>query len=460
MTNLIRGRTVLRRVNLTLLLALLGGSAAYADSFDVATFTAPKGWKKETRADRAVRFSRVTGAKYCLIDLYASAPSQGSLSADFEREWADLVGTPLKANAPELQKGDTKDGWQNQLGGAGYEFESGQGLALLSTYSGFNKRLSVLLLTNDEKCLTDLDTFLGSLKLQKPAGTTNPPSKPTSPTGTQTGTPTVQSTGFKFSTTKFDDGWVSTQQKDWVEVRKGPATVRLHYAVPYTDQTRNLDENARVAYFWNALVQGRYAAQNINVAPHESGIGVPYFGEADATEVATGKRVHVALMILSENGSARCIEIVTPDQTTLSGQFPNYDRIRAMQAYNKFQVDLSDLPGIWENSSSAYGMYYSTVDGSFAGMRGASVYDKFTFNPAGTYVYEYVGVSGQGGAQAVAQGKRSGKFKLTPWGLTATDSAGKTDTYSAQFEAIRGGRILHLQNTKFSGLKYALVKRK
>jgi hypothetical protein len=178
------------------------------------------------------------------------------------------------------------------------------------------------------------------------------------------------------------------------------------------------------------------------------------------TDVGSNATAHVGLLLTSENGSVYPIEIVAPDAAAFRAQFPNYDKIKAMTGLNKFQVDAADLLGTWENSTSAYGMYYSTGDGSFAGMRGASVYDKFVFSAGGRYVWEALGVSTGGGTGTVQKGTVKGTFKLNGWEATATNIGAKATHYIVQFEAMRGGRMLILQNKQASGLRYVLVKTK
>jgi len=271
-------------------------------------------------------------------------------------------------------------------------------------------------------------------------------------------TPTPASP-YRFTTTTFQEGWTATQHPGWVQITSGAYTVRLHYPVAFTDETRRLDPAARVQHLWNQLIAPRYRAANLAIAPTELGVGMPSFGEADVTEVGTNRPAHVALLTTSENGSAYVIEVVAPDVASLRKQFPTYDQIKAMTGFNKFQVDAAELQGTWENSTAAYGMYYSTSTGNFAGMRGASVYDKFTFD-GGRYVYEALGVSTGGGVSTVQKGTVKGTFKITTWEATATDTAGKVTPYLIQYEAVRGRRLLVLPDKRYSAMPYLLAKTK
>lgn len=439
---------VLRNTILPLsLVGALTTTQATAETFDLATFTPLPGYQKGPDGKDAVVYRKVKGGTYCIMNVYRSAPGSGDVKADFQAEWQSIT-TPLKPGTPQQEQGAAKGGWQNMAGGALFKNDGQNALVLMSTYSGYGRRVSVVLLANDQKCVDDLDRFLGTLNLSKPAATA-PASQGTAPPGT-----------YRNMTTTFKDSWVATAMKDWVEVRRGTTTVRLHYLVPYTDRTRNLDDRQLMEYFWNLLVQPHAPASEIQVRPPDDSYNRVSFAEADSTDPTTGQPIHVTLQLTSENGNARCIEIVTPTRAAFQQAFPSSDAISAMNGYNKFAVAASDLPGTWENSSSAYGMYYSTVTGDFAGMRGASTYDKFVFDRNGAYSYTFIGTSTGTGAPAVSTGKSSGRLTLDGWNATTKDTEGKSTTYTIQFEAIRGGRILHLQNTKYSGLRYDLVRTK
>ncbi|MBC7898873.1 MAG: hypothetical protein H7070_02370 [Saprospiraceae bacterium] len=326
----------------------------------------------------------------------------------------------------------------------------------MSTYSGFGKTFSAAAIFNSQENVLAIEAFAASIKLKRPEAGKQvngnlPASNPSK----------AASTGFAFTTSNFDDGWNALDTADWVQVTKGGTAVFLHYGIQNTDETRNFDDNKRIEHYWNLLISPRYRVSNINVAKTDyAKYDRVYFGEADGVEISTGKKAHIALMITSENGFANCIEVVTPDQASLTQQFPNYDKIKEMNNYNKFAVSAKDLPGTWENSSATYSQYYNTNTGNYAGMGGVSTYDKFIFRSNNTFNYEYIGVSGMMGTPGVHTEKRAGKFTVSNWDMTITDKKGTPVAHFAQFEAIRGGRVLHIQNKQYSGLKYRLYKQK
>jgi hypothetical protein len=52
-----------------------------------------------------------------------------------------------------------------------------------------------------------------------------------------------------------------------------------------------------------------------------------------------------------------------------------------------------------------------------------------------------------------------GTYTVTDWTITATNRfEGKTQVFNAWFEVVRGGRVLHLQDAKYTGYHIKLVK--
>ncbi len=422
---------------------------AQEETFDLVTYSAPKGWKKEIKEGNYVLFTNINQAVYCQIYVMHSIAGKGNLDADFDSEWQALVVKSYNpAGKPQITEVTEENGWKAKAGVASFTYNNGESYVILTTMSGFGKALSILALSNSQDYMPDIDAFLSSVNLSKLSE------------NIQVKNSVVKSpvnSKYAFTSTNFDDGWIATDQSNWVEVSKGSTIVRLHFGIEYTDATRGMDDNKMIEHFWNLLLSPRYRVGNINVTPTDMYNRI-YFGESLATEVSTGKKVYLSLMIYSENGFAKCIEILTTDKASLSQAFPDYDKIKQMHNYNKFAVSLKDLPGIWENSSSAYGQYYYSNTGNYAGMAGVSMYSKFTLKPDNTYDYEYAGTSGMMGNQQVHTEKTNGKYSAGNWEFTSIEKNGEKTEYHAQFEIVRGGRILHLVNKKYSGLAYHLTK--
>ncbi len=428
---------------------------AQQETLDVFTFTPPPGWQRQAK-NNVVIFSTVNQAdrSWGQIAVYKSTASKGSAAQDVASEWQELVARPLKPVAPpQVDDGPAVGAWKLKTAVGSFPFGGGEGTAMLFTFSASGRAASVLTTTNSREFMGAVSQFMGGLTLSGGGGAKTPgpvaaPLPPSAP----------MNSAFQFTTTTFDEGWVATEVREGVALRKGSSAVLLHFSVPYDDQTRNLDEEPRVLHFWNLLVTPRFAVPRVTVRRTERGYAPVYFGEGDGTD-ASGRPVHVALMITSEAGAARCTELVTPNAATLVQQFPNDEVVKQLSVFNKFNVGPRDLPGgTWSNASSAYGQYVVASTGASAGMRGTSTHDKFVFRADGTFHSEYVGASGQVGNQQFHSEKKDGVFKVGNWELTTTDGDGKTTVYSAQFEVVRGGRVLHLQNKQFSGLQLHLAR--
>ncbi|MBK8611591.1 MAG: hypothetical protein IPL84_17040 [Chitinophagaceae bacterium] len=152
-------------------LALLISVSACAQkqSFDLATYTPPKGWKKQN-ADAAVQFSKEDAAKgsYCLITLYKSTPGTPDPKENFNMAWATLVKELVTVSgSPEMQPAATANGWEVQSGYSPFESDGNKGIALLVTASGFAKMVNMIILTNTDIYEKETSAFLESISLKK-----------------------------------------------------------------------------------------------------------------------------------------------------------------------------------------------------------------------------------------------------------------------------------------------------
>jgi hypothetical protein len=266
--------------------------------------------------------------------------------------------------------------------------------------------------------------------------------------------------GIKTSTTNFNDGWVAQPFGDYVKVVKPTVTVLLHYAIAIDDDMRQANDMG--VYLWDRLIVPRYGAANVKIFQNEAyTYDKVYFIEGDATEIATGKSCHVALRVLVNSGIASCIEIIAANTTAFQQEFPNQEKIASMMNYNKFAVSSGDIVGTWEESSTSAVSLYNTVTGGYAGMNSVAMASSYTVHGDGTYDSEHKGASSIGGSMSGYDQKYHGKWTLTPWEVTMTNRfEGKTDVYLCQYEAVRGGRILHFQDKAATAMTYRLVKTK
>lgn len=143
---------------------------AQKQTFDLATYTPPKGWQKEV-ADVAVGYSIINkkDMSWCQIAIYKSLPSKGSIELDFKSEWQMLVINKYKAKAPtQLNETQEVDGWKIKAGGDSFIFNKKNAIAMLTTFSGYNTCFSILATCNNEKYISDIQNFIATLELNNP----------------------------------------------------------------------------------------------------------------------------------------------------------------------------------------------------------------------------------------------------------------------------------------------------
>ena len=453
--------------SILLFFATLVGVNAFAQrqTFDIASFEPLAGWKNET-ADFATSFVKTNSITrgWCRLSLYKSIKSSGDAVTDFNSEWKSLVAK----NYPEAEvpspKASVDNGWTIEAGASNFNFNNEEAVVLLTTISGFGVEVSIVVLYNNNEFLNDVESFLSTVDIQKPNATagqnTETPTNSNQPTGPFTITSAPGKNGISISTTNFDDGWVAQPFADYVKVTKGDVMVLLHYPIQITDAMR--DSNDVNGSLWNMVMSPRY--QLSNVRKYDNG-GPCYFCidffEANAVDKSTGKSCYVGFRITKNNGIAKCIEIIAPSSEALQQELPTQEKIEGLLGYNKFAVTEADLTGTWEESSGAYVNMYNVNTGAYAGMNTSSSAHKFTFKPGGLYESTHKGAYGMVGSMQFYDQKYNGNSKVTNWDITLTKRfKDKTEIFWAQFEAVRGGKMLHLTNKEYSGNGYHLVKTK
>ncbi|MCX7638272.1 MAG: hypothetical protein N2044_10560 [Cyclobacteriaceae bacterium] len=453
-------------IRLIYFILLFFGCAVHAqqrETFDIINFTPPAGWKREIK-DGLVAFSTVDqrAGTWAQLEIYSSIASSGNARGDFEHEWKELVVKRFTDIPLPDSEAVTEEGWTAHQGAGMFVWQGKPSYAVLNTITGYGRVVSIVVLTNTDKYNTVIDRVIQTIDLVKPnveKDLNAPPSaQPASNAILISDKPGNQ--GISISTTNFDDGWTAKPYADYVKVTKGAITVLLHYAIELDDSFRNVGLIEDAAF--NRYMQPRYVINNLrkydNNGPCYFCI---YFYEADVTEKSTGKKFYAGFRVFIESGMVRCIEILTPSMQDFQREFPNQKKVEAMWDYNKFAVTLSDLVGTWEESSGAAANMYNVVTGAYAGMSTASSAHSFTFNADGTYNSRHTGAHGMVGNMTFFDQKYDGKITVTNWDVTMTNRwEGKTEAWWAQFEAVRGGRILHLTRKTASGIHYALVKTK
>ena len=125
---------------------------AQTETFDIATFTPPKDWKKTT-GTLSTAYSNInntTGA-FCVIALYPSSASLGDAQKDFKAEWKNRVVTLFNGDAnPKTDMQTSADGWKAVSAAAPIKIDSAGAYVILTVFSGFGNRFSILVTLNDK----------------------------------------------------------------------------------------------------------------------------------------------------------------------------------------------------------------------------------------------------------------------------------------------------------------------
>lgn len=286
----------------------------------------------------------------------------------------------------------------------------------------------------------------------------NPPSNSSVPR-----TPTAPFTGFQFTTSNFDDGWISSIQPDWVLVQKGETKVYLFFVFPYQSENFSGTGVMDRDFYWDKHIAAIF--KTTSKAYQDGGEFVssmqPKYVEGWGQDPQTGQRRFIGMYLTVSPNAAMLTVASTVDENSMRQNFPKAsDRwtsdLVAMSRYNKFAIGPNDLNGTWQSGGSQMTQWYDSFTGAYAGATIAS--SSATFSFAGpTYSSIHNGATGAVGAMNTFQQEYKGNSTISNWNVTLTNRyQGKTQQFDAHFQAVKGGRLLYLNNR--AGEEYLLVK--
>ncbi len=155
-------------ISILFLSMIMQQAIGQTETFDIATFSPPKGWQKEDKQSGMVYSHVDSTGKFSVIIIFASTTGTGDVAKDFKSEWNELAVKKYAADAnPTTEKAQTSDGWKTLTGASLIKIEGTDAYIVLTVFNGFGRRISVLSTLNDKAYLAQIDTFLGSVKLDK-----------------------------------------------------------------------------------------------------------------------------------------------------------------------------------------------------------------------------------------------------------------------------------------------------
>ncbi|MGC4103165.1 hypothetical protein [Ferruginibacter sp.] len=433
---------------------------AQKETFDIVSYTAPATWAKDLR-ENLVSYTTTDKKNntWCQVAVVKSTISKGSIEADFDSEWQELIVKPYKpSDPPAANDVQEADGWKIKAGGSKFTFNNANAIAMLTTLSGYNRCVSIVAITNSQAYLQQVQDFIGSVDLSKPDVNTNT-GNASSPVNTDVPKAAI-STGYTFNSSNFDDGWTSTVQEDWVEVTKANMKVLLHY--PKEGTVFPADPGPLTTAAWNILVAPRYSNLKNFKTTYINTYERPYIGMASATDNSTGKEV---FLVLFRQGGSGWIEFVSPDKNSFINAYKfDPETIRwdsesdlmkpmaKMASYNKFAVGAKDLKGKWTSDFTGIQQLYNVYTGNYAGMHVNQSAQTFVFGAGNTYKWDIMVVNGMVGNSKFIHVKSDGKFSVpNNWQISCSDIEGKPKLYDAYFTCIKGARMLWMNDAKFPG---------
>lgn len=148
--------------------------AGQTETFDIATFAAPRGWSRTEQNGILIVQQRKTvlrRAEFCQIYLFPSRASQDGAEENFRAEWATRIRSTFGVAEQVSQKSaKTQDGWTVVIGTADTMTQGVAMRLLLSTATGFDSVFSVMVVVSPNSYVNELNSFFRSLKLHNRNG--------------------------------------------------------------------------------------------------------------------------------------------------------------------------------------------------------------------------------------------------------------------------------------------------
>lgn len=150
---------------------------AQKQTFDLVSFTPPKGWTKEEKQNVMV-YTRVDNKNktWCQIGVYKSTVSKGSIEDDLQSEWNEMAVKPYNIS-DTMQASETQEaeGWKIKSASGKFTFNNQPAAVLITTFSGYDRCTSIVATTNSQEYLDAIENFVGSIDLKKPEVNTQQP---------------------------------------------------------------------------------------------------------------------------------------------------------------------------------------------------------------------------------------------------------------------------------------------
>jgi hypothetical protein len=426
---------------------------AQKEKQDFLSFAAPSGWTRST-PDQSITYTdlRNERVQYAFVQVYPSFASSGQHQGNYEHFWKQII-TPTYQQAPVKPEITTQKGWTVLTGSTKIRYSGTEYTIILQVFNSADKTLPIFILYDKNSYQADIKRFWESIEVPEIQSAPNQQNT-ASQANTNASMGGVQK--IRRAVTNFDDGWVATAKMDHVLLIKNDVEVRIY--PPDSEVDKKIPQGMySLDYAWSITVPPYFRVEALQVRNKAQFSSGENMWEAAVVDKETGKSRYAGLTLYWNNGRFHTILVLTPDRNSYYQLFPDFDSFTKMLEYNKFGVEAADLPGTWADGGSSSTDYYNIATSTYAGTSVAATSARFTFLSNGTYnLEEQYYLNGRSGKQ-----KYTGKYTSNLWQMVMTaKQKGEDDgQFWCQFEAVRGGVVLHLMHKKYSGgQKYSLVK--
>ena len=289
-----------------------------------------------------------------------------------------------------------------------------------------------------------------------PAGNFDPPVAP-NPYNPPFPTPGEQP--FKASI-MMDVGWFVEATNDYMQYTKPDIKVVEYFLTetPYPNKDQ----------FWQQILSRYFSADTYYF--NETGPSYFSFEFAWANAVyKSNSQPYFIAWLVDYNVPAAYLAICS-SEAVFRNHFPDNKMLGEMQRYNNFPVDARQIQGEWADSNFGGAQMYEVSTGNYAGMAIASAANSYLFS-GNNFRFFTQGATGMVGTAKTFQLEETGIFDVNGYNLV-TNITSRTDQmtnttiakqesveYSVAFKFAKNAKVLFMQNKKFTGMTYNLVRK-
>lgn len=480
---------------------------AQTQTSNIFSYVLPTGFKKSSIDDNTEIYFK-QNKKWVKFNFFDIKPSNGNAAENAKKDWNDLVASQFVIKSDIQTEQEEKDGWQiiaqSAVGSAIIKFN----LSLI-TFTCSQGHASILVISNAFQHELDsaINNFLGALSVVKPnealafikayknntASTTNTPlpeTKPASAENNNTTQPGMTKNGNNnnkgsggtlpspvsanpynppFPTPgeqpvkasiMMDVGWFVEATNDYIQYTKPDIKVIEYFLTetPYPNKDA----------YWQYYLSRYFAAENyftLNEGPSYFSFE---FAWANALYKPNGKKYFIAWLVDYKVPAA--FLAICQSEAVFRNNFPDNKMLGEMQRYNNFPVDNQQIQGEWTDSNFGGAQMYEVNTGNYAGMSFASSASSFTFSGS-KFRFFVQGATGMVGTAKAFQAEETGTFNVNGYNLVTnitsrTDHMTKVTTpkkesveYSVAFKFAKNAKVLFMQNKRYTGMTYNLIRK-